>query len=292
MTHPAWLRVSRAKRCPVCGKADWCAVARDGGAALCQRVESPTRVGDAGWLHRLRDEPRRPPRRLSRRIHFDPPLAPRTDLPRLAAQYQAAADPTRLQSLAASLGLSPDSLARLGTGWSADHGAWAFPMTDAGGNVRGIRLRRPNGFKYSVTGGKEGLFLPATAGAPAGPLLVVEGPTDAAALLDLGFENVAGRPSCTGGVMLLVELVQRRRPPEVVVVSDADEPGRRGAGNLASVLVAYAPAVRVIEPPEGVMDARAWLQAGATREELEKVIAAAPARRLVVRARPSGRRGR
>jgi hypothetical protein len=56
---------------------------------------------------------------------------------------------------------------------------------------------------------------------------------------------------------LLVALVRRRLPPEVVVVADDDEAGRRGADNLASVLVAYAPAVRVIAPPEGVKDARA-----------------------------------
>ena len=44
----------------------------------------------------------------------------------------------------------------------------------------------------------------------------------------------------------LVEVVQRRRPAEAVIVADADEPGRRGADNLASVLLAYCPVVRVV----------------------------------------------
>jgi hypothetical protein len=100
----------------------------------------------------------------------------------------------------------------------------------------------------------------------------------------MGFRGVAGRPSCTGGSRLLVELVRRRPPSEVVIVADGDEPGRRGADDLASVLLAYAPAVRAIAPPEGVKDARAWLRAGGTRQDVEAAIRAAPVRRLTVRA--------
>jgi DNA primase len=159
-------------------------------------------------------------------------------------------------------------------------------MVGTDGAVRGIRLRRPGGYKFAVKDGRDGLFLPAGAEAAGGPLLICEGPTDAAALIDMGFGAgaVAGRPSCTGGVKLLCELVRRRRPLEVVVLADGDEPGRRGAANLASVLLAYAPAVRVIAPPEGVKDAREWLRAGGTRRDAEAAIQAAPARRLSVRA--------
>jgi hypothetical protein len=68
----------------------------------------------------------------------------------------------------------------------------------------------------------------------------------------------------------------------VVIMADGDEPGQRGAENLASVLVAYAPAVRVIRPPEGIKDARAWLQAGGTRQDVQKLIDITVARRLVI----------
>jgi len=114
-------------------------------------------------------------------------------------------------------------------------------------------------------------------------LLIAEGATDTAALLDLGF-NAVGRPSCTGGVKLLVELVKRLVALEVVIVADADVPGQRGANNLAAVLVAYSPAVRIITPPAGVKDARSWKQAGATSADVQAAIDAAPVRRLVVRA--------
>jgi phage/plasmid primase-like uncharacterized protein len=204
-------------------------------------------------------------------------------LAELANGYRDAVDPVHLDALARSLGLTVDSLTALDIGWSAHNRAWSFPMRDAAGAVLGIRLRRPDGSKFAVRGGREGLFLPATD--PIDPNLVVcEGPTDAAALLDLGFTAVVGRPSCTGGIKLLVELVQRRHPDEVVIVADRDQPGRRGADNLASVLLPHCSSARVVVPRR-YKDAREFVQAGGTREQLEQAIAAVPARRLAVRSR-------
>jgi hypothetical protein len=205
------------------------------------------------------------------------------DLSKLAERCRKTLTPDRLAGFARSLGVSPGALSALGVGWSADHLAWTFPMTDpATGRTVGIRLRDPDGAKYAVRGGKDALFLPATAPAPAETLFVTEGPTDAAALLDLGFPNVAGRPSCTGGVRNLVALVRSRRPAEVVIVADADDRGRAGAERLAVVLVLQVPAVRVVTPPAGVKDVRAWGQAGATRADVEELVRAAPVRRLTV----------
>ena len=279
----SWRRVRRGQPCPVCRHPDWCAVSADGAVALCQRVESARRVGEAGWLHRLTDSrPRATPRSYTVPYGTDPV----PELRPLAEQFRAALDPGRLHQLAASLGLSEQSLQRLGVGWAADHGAWTFPMAHADGHVVGIRLRFPNGRKLAIKGSKEGLFLPDPPGVCSTPrLLVCEGPTDTAALLDLGLEGVAGRPSCTGGIKQLVEVVRRRRAREVVIVADADEPGQRGAHYLATVLTVYSPAVRVIQPPPGVKDARDWLRAGGTAADVERAIAAAPVRRLAVRTR-------
>jgi DNA primase len=106
----------------------------------------------------------------------------------------------------------------------------------------------------------------------------------------MGFAGAVGRPSCTGGTKLLVELVRLRRPAHLVVAADGDVPGQRGADNLASVLLAYAPTVRVIAPPDGVKDMRAWLRAGGTRQDVERTIEAAPVRRLRIRATTEGMR--
>jgi hypothetical protein len=122
-------------------------VSADGTVAICPRTESPKRCGDAGWLHRLGDERAAFPHRRRFVIHSATPLA---DLSALAARYRAALDPDRLTSFARSLGLLADSLAALGVGWSADHLAWSFPMTDpATGRVVGIRLRAPDGAKFA-----------------------------------------------------------------------------------------------------------------------------------------------
>lgn len=292
--HNSWKRVTKRNPCPICERGDWCLVAADGTAAICARVESAKRCGDAGWLHRLVDRPQQPTRGIVRSVSLKSGR-PGLDLGALATRWHAAVIPDWLEHFSRSQGLSAESLTALRIGWASaaelrrantscrGAGCWSFPMVDAAGAVRGVRLRTPDGFKYAVAGSREGLALP-DYGNVDDRLLICEGPTDTAALLDMGFCNVAGRPSCTGGLTLLVELVRLRRPREVVIVADADEPGRRGAGNLASVLVAYAP-IRVIEPPAGLKDARAWLWAGGTRRDVEQAIAAATVRRLTVRSR-------
>lgn len=287
MTRGDWKRVSKGRPCPVCGRSDWCLYAGPDDAptaAICARTESNKPVGSAGWCHRLRDDDRRPARIIRRAVPMvaQPQGAGPIDFGKLAADFRAAVKLVDLQRLAAGLGLTVESLQRLRAGWAAGHRAWSFPMTDAAGQVLGIRLRRPNGSKFAVTGGHDGLFLPDGLDVDVGGrLLVCEGPTDTAAVLDFGFPAV-GRPSCTGGVGVLVELVKQRRPAEVCIMADGDAPGQRGAGNLAAVLLAYSPAVRIISPPAGIKDARQWKERGAKAADVAAAIDAAPVRRLTI----------
>lgn len=55
-----WLRVSKNSPCPICSKPDWCLVSRDGNACICARIESDSKAGDAGWLHKLNGSPAEP----------------------------------------------------------------------------------------------------------------------------------------------------------------------------------------------------------------------------------------
>ena len=295
-TQTTWQRVSRRRPCPICGRPDWCLYAGPADAptaAICARVESPKRAGEAGWLHKLREDPLQPPRRVRTVRPAAKPAALPVDFAKLAAGWQTIMHPYNLQSFAANLGLSVPSLQRLQVGWSPEWRAFSFPMADATGRILGIRLRGHDGRKWAVPGSKQGLFVP-TGLQPGGRLLVCEGPTDCGACLDWGFQAV-GRPSCTGGVKHLCELVKRLQPQEVAIVADNDQPdarGRRpgqdGAERLAAVLVAYVPAVRGIAPPAPHKDARAWRRAGGTAADVQAAIEAAPVRRLAVRVRKAG----
>ncbi len=280
-----WIRVSKVNPCAICNHSDWCLRSGDGSVAICPRRESPERIGDAGWLHWLierKADDRSAARRTVRlRVAHgvdgvdgaDPRDASAPDWSELAQQCAAATDDARLQRLATALGLSTHSLRRLGTGWSAAHQAWSFPMADATGAVLGIRLRRPSGRKLTIAGGHEGLFIPSGLNT-SGQLVIAEGPTDCAALLDWGFAAI-GRPSCAGGRGLLVEAVRKWRPASVVILSDSDEAGLRGARSLLSALSIYHRNIRMITPPDGIKDARAWRHAGGTRDDIEKAIASA-----------------
>lgn len=79
---------------------------------------------------------------------------------------------------------------------------------------------------------------------------------------------------------MLVELIGQKKPPSVVIAADGDGPGKRGAEVLAMALLPVCRAVRVISPPDGIKDARAWKVAGARRQDVLGAIAAAPIRAL------------
>ena len=266
-----WRRVSKRQPCPVCSKPDWCTVTADGSAVCCMRVASEKPLRNDGWLHRLTSDDWHRPR--VRRIELPAwERSPVRDFGELSAQYEAAAGDSTVAWLAAQLGVSAESLRRLHIGH--DGRAYTFPMRMPDGSVCGIRLRYPNGRKLSVKGGRDGLFLPdpATDETEPGPLFIAEGPTDCAALLDLGFVTI-GRPSCSGGTAYVVQLARNRN---VIIVGDADGPGKRGAIQLARELRPSCPSVQIIIPPPGIKDARAWLQAGATPRDIELTLRDGP----------------
>jgi 5S rRNA maturation endonuclease (ribonuclease M5) len=291
------IRVSRKRPCPICGKADWCLLDPNGRFAICPRTPSPKRAGEAGYVHYLTNVFSRQPRRAN-------PIAKQPALPvragddkqetdsqhpppdfwaRLARQYQSQLNETALAKLADALGLSVKALRLLNVGWSAKHRAWTFPMRDTSLTIVGIRLRRQDGSKFCVKGSKEGLFIPNDFGQSTDSMLIIcEGATDVAALIDLGFPNSIGRPSCLGGVKLIVELCSARRFSEVVIFADNDLPGQRGAEKLARELSLYVPELRIVTPP--TKDVREWKKDGANRANVERAIAEAAIISLAIRA--------
>lgn len=271
-------RVSKSSPCPVCGRPDWCLTAREGDAAICQREESPRRIGEAGWLHGAEPARLRP----CEREYSLAPAHGRSDIEALAVSYQRALGIEHLQMLSRDLGVSESALVRLGAGL-ADHRemealglhwaryAYSFPMRSGSWQTTGIRLRLSNGKKLSVKGGREGLFVPCGLEPDPDRLFLVEGPSDTAALLGLGLDAL-GRPSARGGVRHLRRLLRAVRPGEVVIVADADDAGRSGACDLAGRLRGYCRALRIVEPPAGHNDVRDWVRAGGTRADVISIV--------------------
>lgn len=258
------IRVNKNRRCPVCGKPDWCLIAEDRSAAICARIEQGSfkRAGDAGWLHvfdkghQKRNEELRMknPERISG--YHRPAISNRPiDFGRMAEVFASRCNDYQLWFLSNILGVTPRSLRRLGIGCSA--GGFTFPMSDEHGRIIGIRRRFDNGKKNCVKGSKNGLFIPA--GIEDTPRLVIcEGATDCAAALDLGYAAI-GRPSCNSKVAMTVRYV-RRRP--VIIVADRDTAGIRGAQKLAEALLQNGSDVRIVLPPPAYKDLREWKESG------------------------------
>lgn len=157
----------------------------------------------------------------------------------ISQQCQEQLTSAQLQALSEELCVSAKSLAFLELGWAEEAHAWTFPERNAQGNVIGIARRMPDGRKGMLKGSRRGLYIPPNWQKVSGQVLVVEGPTDTAAAFDLGF-SVIGRPSATGGVDLLAELLEEESR-EILILGENDKkygewPGRKGAQNVALAL--------------------------------------------------------
>jgi hypothetical protein len=266
-------RVTKSNPCPICGKPNWCLVAPDGSAAICQRIsEGSIRRcnNDAGWLHLIGDRNsarnRHPSNAHRERVALTyVETTSREHFGKLSETFQQGLNAERLANLAESLNLSIKSLERLRVGW--DSIAYTFPMSNASGLIVGIRRRMPDGHKVAVKGSNTGIFIPIDVSSK-DILLICEGPTDTAAALDLGYSAI-GRPNCNSGNALISQYARGR---DTVVVGDNDVAGKNGAKKLSNLLALHCPCVKVVYPPPGIKDLRQWLKAGLKREELQQGI--------------------
>lgn len=259
-----WVRCNKARKCPICGRDHYCCIAKDGSAVICTKAESDRPAGNSGgWIHRL-TEPTNPHPVVEKPRQHPIPQVPQADMAKLAVEYFHRSEHPEL--LANALGVSVASLRRVGMGY--DGANWSFPMFDARRRVCGIKLRPPAGRKFCVHGSHLGITWPKDL-AGAGPLLICEGESDTAAALDLGFD-VIGRPSCSGGVEIICEALNRRlRYQHVWIFEDRDEPGIKGADALAARIKPLVRGVKVLHCPWH-KDLRQWLQhGGCTRPMVE-----------------------
>ncbi len=264
-----WIRVSRSKPCPVCKKTDWCLVSVSGNAAICPRAEagSVAYIEGSGWLHRFGDDDAPKPR-----LRVAPKPLPEHNqvLHEIHTKLRRQVTPDLVKCLSSQLGLSVKSLDLLEIGYSTTKDAYSFPMSRHRNRFLGIRYRTRDGSKFAQKGSKQGLFIPSSF-TRTRACVICEGPTDTAAMLDLGF-NAIGRASCNSGDRLVKELTDGI---PCAIVADNDGPGQYGAEKLRHKLGRSC----VIIQPTNAKDARDWVANGATRGQvMEKIKEARDAR--------------
>lgn len=199
------------------------------------RVESDKPVGDGkGWIHRMIDalDIKAPPKK-ERAPHDVQHWTELAD-----ACFNANEAGAAREQAAKELGVSVESLERLGVGYGFDdyrkltYTTW--PERRQGGKVMGIirRYRVPvsesGGNKMMMPGGRHGLYLPRDWWRGDGPILIPEGGSDTAALTTLGISAI-GRASNIGDVNLLIGVLaassQLHRP--LIVIGERDRKDER-----------------------------------------------------------------
>lgn len=226
------------KKCPVCGRNHYCMISPDGQRAICTQVESRKPLANGTmWLHRL-EEPL---------PAFTAPDHKRKGRPKgwqlEAEEYAGIMDVGMKFDLALKLGLPITGLDCISLlGWNIDEECFTFPEQDGQGKVIGLNRRFKDGTKKQMMGSARGITVPYDWDQGTGPLYIVEGPTDTAAMICAGL-CAWGRPSNTGGVAFLAEAIQKL--PEaipVVIVGENDKkpdglwPGLTGAISVAGSL--------------------------------------------------------
>jgi hypothetical protein len=171
-----------------------------------------------------------------------------------------------IEQLAWRWRVSPQALDAVGLGWSDYQQGYTFPERDGQGTICAIHVRHPDGHRWMVPfsderPGHRGLYLPQGWYERPGPCYLPEGVSDVCSLYTHGLCTV-GRPSCTGGVDLLAELLQGW-DREVVILGEHDQkpdgrwPGRDGAQRTAAQLTRLLRRdVAWMLPPDGHKDMR------------------------------------
>jgi len=272
------------------------------------------------------------------------------NLNELSEIYRNNVWPTMLDDLSGDLGVSVESLNKLGVGFYPGKQAWTFPERNEKGDITGILWRFPDGKKFMESGSKRGLVYQFNAGslserdryvtgkakwvriADAGvvcpvcgkpdwclvsddnpgnpsaclcsrisekstaeipgsgflhiidpkrnrvqatqtvlpetdlPIIVVEGATDVAAAMDLGFIAI-GRPSAEGGLSMLGKMPLSGKEIWIIGENDAGA-GKAGMEKAFAILSGMSDKIYRIMPPEGTKDLREWLRYGLTQKQL------------------------
>lgn len=243
------IRVSPEFPCPVCGKDDWCLLAPDGKAAICQRVSDGAikRAGNAGWLHSTNGPKIAAKKERKRKV-----VAPLNWI-KLQALY-------RKQYLAAGFDVAggyAGLMDRVEAGYCDPY--FTVPMYTVGqGGLTLVGLQRVNEtthLKAFMRGSQAGIFWGRVEQA-GNWLIVTEGVGDTATAASLDIAFVAGLPSAGVCRESIIDLAVYHEYSNVVIVADNDPPGLASARGLAEMLHRERICNIIVTPP--CKDLREW----------------------------------
>jgi len=235
-----FIRTTSDSPCPVCGRVKYCMVNNNGSAVLCTKEPSERQIGEAGWLHVLD-----PKRNIGYEI---------SEMEKKHLRYHANLIEGIDEVVADLLEVTADSVRRLEVGfWPFGH-LWTFPERNERGRITNILKRTNSGRKFMEKGGQRGLIYEYPLPKTDKPFIVVEGGTDTAAAMDMGYVGV-GRPSANSGGKILAAMLKGR---DVIVVGENDEAGRRGMEEIAKLLSESCRSVQKVLPPGKFKDLREW----------------------------------
>lgn len=288
--------------CPLCGTTDrhgWCMVTSDLSMVLCNRSDGKRNsninsykyiktcaAGGQLFIHKSIAESKEykdAPEKFEPIIKEKPPLD--FDLWRFCNScYWDTAGDEKIESLAEKLNVDSQVLYYFGIGYyrddwqfdaasgnggtiygldtreSGDIGSYTIPLFDWQNKVIGVRLRVDDGRRCGFAGGKNGIIRPSTVKIDSSPLYICEGESDVAVALDMGL-NVIGRPGCNAAVPYIKQFVKRSYR-DVIIISDADDPGVKGAKSLAAEIQDCCKSVKVIMPKRADNDLRGARDSG------------------------------
>ena len=158
-----------------------------------------------------------------------------------------------------------------------------FSYVDEGGSVlfevqrfspKGFSQRRPDGqggWINNLDGVRRVLYhLPEVIAAK--QVIVTEGEKDVETARSIGFVATC---NAGGAGKWRDEYAEFLHGKHVVVIPDADEPGRKHGQHVAASLIGKAASLKLFEMP-CVKDLSEWVERGGTREQFEKLVASAP----------------
>lgn len=278
-----WINVSKEHPCVICNHHDWCSIHPDGTIVHCKRIQEGSFKASEkiGWLHRLADKPADwKPTKAKPADTAKEKAAKAEELQNLCNRFHADTTLRNLQWLAKDLGVSVLSLMALNVTMDRAGKCFVFPERDHRGIMVGANRRFKDGSKKAIGGYGRGLTYADDWNDYSGPIYIVEGGSDVAAGLTLGF-RIIGRPSCIGGTTDLARLIGPIvSDTRIIILAEDDEkdrsellnhkatckmcpqcwPGKYGAVQLSMTLSKkFNRLVQWTFLPCGFKDLRKWL---------------------------------